>query len=335
MVWRFNKRRRSDKERGVVLLTTLLVMSIMAAVAVSIMDDVRFGVKRVANIHAHAQADWYALAAYDFAQSYLSEQKRTVDESTFNAALYAAQPAVFPIDGGVISLRVRDGSQCLSLTHAGTSAGARQLGSLLKVLGWPDYEATQLAAVIADWQDADTQVSPNGAEDYTYLGAAQPYRTPNTAFSSVMELRAVAGMTEERYALLQPFLCARPESANSQLNINGLLLSQAPLLASLLGDDQLELAKRLISERPSGGYTDAEQLKTSSSLEGLETTDIDFDSMSYSPEFIWVEADIAFLNATRFMAMEFSVVGNSVTPLRRYHSQDARRPVFKSEGNPL
>jgi len=38
------------KEEGTVLLTTLLVMAIMAALAVAMMDDIRFALKRTANV---------------------------------------------------------------------------------------------------------------------------------------------------------------------------------------------------------------------------------------------------------------------------------------------
>ena len=48
-----------DKERGTVLLTTLLIMAVMATVAVAIMDDIRFAVKRTINVGDYAQVDWY------------------------------------------------------------------------------------------------------------------------------------------------------------------------------------------------------------------------------------------------------------------------------------
>ena len=53
----------------------------------------------------------------------------------------------------------------------------------------------QIAAAIMDWRDADSTVSINGAEDETYSRLPQPYKTKNTPFESVEELRLVAGMT--------------------------------------------------------------------------------------------------------------------------------------------
>ena len=65
---------KPDKERGTVLLTTLLIMAVMATVAVAIMDDIRFAVKRTINVGDYAQADWYVKGAEDFAESYISTQ---------------------------------------------------------------------------------------------------------------------------------------------------------------------------------------------------------------------------------------------------------------------
>ena len=44
------------KDRGAVLLTTLLVMALMASLSVAIFDELRVAVKRAASINAQAQA---------------------------------------------------------------------------------------------------------------------------------------------------------------------------------------------------------------------------------------------------------------------------------------
>ena len=61
----------SKHERGTVLLTTLLIMTVMAAITVALMEDIRFAVKRTINVHAYAQADWQASGAEDFVSAYL------------------------------------------------------------------------------------------------------------------------------------------------------------------------------------------------------------------------------------------------------------------------
>ena len=63
---------RTQNDRGTVLLTTLLIMTVVAAITVALMEDIRFAVKRTVNVHAYAQADWQASGAEDFVTAYLT-----------------------------------------------------------------------------------------------------------------------------------------------------------------------------------------------------------------------------------------------------------------------
>lgn len=42
------------------LLTVLLLVAVMAAVAVLVLDDIRFSVRRTMNAETQSQAQWYA-----------------------------------------------------------------------------------------------------------------------------------------------------------------------------------------------------------------------------------------------------------------------------------
>ncbi len=53
----------------------------------------------------------------------------------------------------------------------------------------------ELAAAIIDWRDANSEVTPGGAEDETYLRNTPAYRCKNAPFESVDELRLVNGAT--------------------------------------------------------------------------------------------------------------------------------------------
>ncbi len=54
---------------------------------------------------------------------------------------------------------------------------------------------SDMAAAIVDWRDADSDVTPGGAEDDTYQRLNPPYRCKNAPFETVDELRLVYGMT--------------------------------------------------------------------------------------------------------------------------------------------
>ena len=47
--------RRPD-EKGAALLTVLLLVAVMSIIAVSVLDDIRFGVRRTANATGRGQA---------------------------------------------------------------------------------------------------------------------------------------------------------------------------------------------------------------------------------------------------------------------------------------
>jgi len=170
---------------GAVLLMTLLVMSLMAVLAVSLMDDVRYALRRTANVQAYAQADWYLTGAEDYAQNYLSALLKNTEEAAMNAALLRPQPVILPLEAGSITVQLSGGSQCLSLGALSEDEGRRLFRQLLEVTGWSSLSAANFISAAADWTDPDSRPLPGGAEDGSYLGKTPAYRTANTAMASV------------------------------------------------------------------------------------------------------------------------------------------------------
>lgn len=317
------------KDKGAVLLTTLLVMSLMATVAVSLFDSVRLAVKRSANVQAYVQADWYMRGVGDVAQDNLNTQLTTLKAAQFNTILQRPEPIVFPIDGGAITMMLRDGDQCFALSALTQSPGRIQFRQLLETLGWNTLDAATLTSQAADWIDADQQALPNGGEDYLYLGNSLSHRTANTVFTSVSELRVLPGLDEAGFQTLRPFLCAREADAVNAVNINTLLPSHAPLLASVLGGkDTLSIAKRLITERPSEGYNNLDQIMAAPALLDVDTQNMAFDILTLVPNHIWVEVDVEIGGIRRFGNLEYDIsTGHAERTFRRI-GLDARRPTL-------
>lgn len=327
--------RRAAKDEGAVLLTTIMIAAIMAVLAVSMIDRVRFSVKRAANVQAYAQADWYAQGAEDYASSFLNEQIRQAKPEQLNTYLMDNPIMAFPFEGGGMQVLVRDGSQCLSLgALVGPKSGhARKVfRQLLVNLGWSHPEAARLTSLVIDWQDEDQTNSPDGGEDYLYLGKDPAYRAPNIPISSVTELRAIETMSEDAYQALHPFVCARDAQIEPRININTLRPEHVPLLGALLGgDDGMRIAGELLVTRPAGGYTDRAALEASPMLENRDNKSVEFDMMVYAPEHIWLEADVDYLSARRTIVYEFSIEGGQVKRLYRAYGDEARRPVLESD----
>ena len=320
--------RKDISERGAVLLTTILVMAVMATLAVAIFDDLRYAVRRANNIQTAAQMELYADGAEDFAAQYLSTAMLSVSPAQMNGQLAAPEPIVFPIDNGVMTLSVRDGSQCLSLAQLNRGNGRRNFRQLLEVLGVAPAQATQLVSAAADWQDSDQLPLPGGAEDGHYLSLEPPYRTANTPITSTVELRAIRGFDAEIFQALRPYVCARPDPAQSKINVNTLSPGQAPLLAAYLGGpDWLVAATQLISERPDGGYADMNALRQQPALQGQDLRDADIDALIFAPNYIWVEAQIRQGESMRLRSFEFDISEGAPKRLTRRRGAEGLRPI--------
>lgn len=326
---------RPETDKGAVLLMTLLVMSVMAALAVTLMDDVRHALRRTANVQAYAQADWYVSGAQDFAKNYLETLLSRTDPALLNAALLTAEPVSFPIDGGVITLAVQNGSQCVSLGGLTGNNGRRLFRQLLETRGWPSLVAANFTSVAADWVDADSVNLPGGAEDGPYLRLTPAYRTANAVMESSAELRALSGMSEDKFQALRPFVCAR-EDAATQINIDSLALWQAPVLAAVMGGvSHIETARQLIDQRPAAGYQNLETLTASPVLEGSDISRTAFANIIFTPAHLWTELRVDYQQITRHAVIEFSVNGAAVTAGYKRFGADEKRPMVAALANAL
>ena len=257
-------------EKGAALLTALLLIVVLSGVIVAVLDDIRFAVRRTVNMRVYDQALWYAKGAEDLGRqaigrSWLAQPSR----STLNDP-WAQEGVRFPIDGGTIAGRIRDGGNCFNLNSVverdargrwiARPSGLEQLSRLLTTLQVNPTDAEALAAALADWIDSDGTALPGGAEDSDYMRRQPPYRTAGALLADATELRAVRGFIEKIYVTVRPFVCALPSPAPSVINVNTLDPDQAALLVMLAAPGMsLNDARRTIEARPISGYisTDA------------------------------------------------------------------------------
>lgn len=258
--------RRSDGRDGMALLTVLMLVAVMSVIAVAVLDDVRFSVRRATNAESQAQAQWHASGAQALARRQIARlitagPARTPLEPQWNGRRLA-----FPIDGGSISAVVTDGQACFNLNSLvegfGEDLTARPLGAaqflaLGRAVGAPESRMRAVADALTDWLDVDATPRPMGAEDGAYAGLATPYRTGGVLLAEVSEMRAIKGVDADLYRRLRPWVCALPTSRLSPLNVNTLRPDQAPLLVMLSdGDLGPADARNLIARRPREGWAD-------------------------------------------------------------------------------
>ncbi len=261
--------RGSPHERGAALLSALLIVSLMAVAALALLETVRFSVRTSINLSDREQARQYALGAETLAKASIREIRKSGDDSFPVLDEWTREPVVFPIEGGRIAIRVRDGANCFNL-NALAQAGApgetngskdaeNRFSRLLRSMEVPQAEADALSAALTDWIDADQRPGFGGAEDDFYGALEAPYRTPGELMADLSELNLVRGFTPDLVTALRPLACVHGQDATQPLNINTLNASEAPLLQAYLGKDfDLFEAAQLIAERPMGGYSTLE-----------------------------------------------------------------------------
>jgi general secretion pathway protein K len=256
---------RPVRERGAALLTVLLLVAVMTVLLVAVLDDIRFGLRRTGNAQALAQAQWYALGSEELARARIHQLARDDGRTTLEGG-WNGRPFVFPVEGGVMRVRLDDATTCFNLNSVveGTmgqwsrrEAGVGQYRALLQALEFTPAQAAGMADALVDWIDSDQVSGPAGAEDAAYATRGPGYRTSGALLAEVSELRAIVGHDAASYARLRPHVCALPDNALSPVNINTLGEDDAVLLA-MLSDNALDAdaARRVIAARPAGGWHD-------------------------------------------------------------------------------
>lgn len=251
----------SHRERGASLVSALLLVAVMASLAMALAGDLRFAMRRSANMDVRDQAYWYAIGAREFTEGLIARAMDDPRRALRPDAEWLNGPRTFPIEQGALTGRVRDGNNCFnlnSLAPAGAS-GERQADTariqrfeqLMRAVEIPAARAVRIAAQAADWIDSDMRPVASGGEDELYPG----YRTANAPMAERAELLALEAMTPDIYERLRPLVCVRPTGEALALNINTLTAAQWPLLAVAFdGGLSRSAVEGLLLNRPASGF---------------------------------------------------------------------------------
>lgn len=221
--------RRPAPQRGVALLTVLLITALVSVLAVSMIERHRLSIAKTRQTLRYQQALDYALGGEAYARSLLRADVEEDDAQPRTDSLadrWAEPTPPFEIPDGEIEIRIRDLSGLLNLNATVDVAARDRLKRLLRALGRDE----NLADAIADWIDEDLEVSgAAGAEDGAYLLRAPAYRAANGPFASVSELRLLPEIDEETWRTLVPFVAVLPTGVR-RINVN---TAPGPVLAAL------------------------------------------------------------------------------------------------------
>ncbi|MDN5872086.1 MAG: type II secretion system minor pseudopilin GspK [Nitrococcus sp.] len=242
------------RERGVALITALLVVAVAATAATGMIWREHLAIRRTQNVIARDQAWLYAQAAEAVAIVLLDQDRRNsrVDglSERWAGILPPIEVGAAEIQLAISDLQGRFNLNALAATgdESTAQAAAQQFRRLLASLH-PAY-SIGLEAALADWLDADLKPRfPGGAEGDVYSRLDPPYEAANRLMLVPSELRLVAGIDAATYRALGPFVTALPDSA-ATLNVNTAPPAVLRSLVATTSAQGLEAALALRQKQP-------------------------------------------------------------------------------------
>lgn len=201
------------RQRGVILISSLILVALAAVVATSLFFETALAARRAAASFSLEQAVQLGAGGEALAAYALGQDKNSDDTDKDPWAQHYG-----PVE---VEREVTLEAQ------VGDEQGKFNLNTLLRQDGKPDADAVKVlrrllelseieprfASLIIDWMDPDGQPEADGGEDSLYLSQTPPHRTGNLLVTSVSELQQLPGFTREMYLKLLPHVTALPPEA--------------------------------------------------------------------------------------------------------------------------
>jgi general secretion pathway protein K len=245
------------RQAGLALLMAMLIVIIATTVAVSIVHEEKFTIRKTAHVDLMDRAGLYAFGLEDWAQIYLREDREDSDIDSLDENWAINIPGL-PIEGGYLAGFIEDEQARFNINSlVGSEIAVTRFKRLCDNLEVDD----SFIPALMDWVDADLDIRyPDGMEE-NY----ETYRVANREMVDISELMLVEKVDQEIYEKLKPHITALPTPTT--LNINTM---SATVFESL--GESLDVNK-FIEERESDPYDSVEEfverLQIPVNIEGL------------------------------------------------------------------
>jgi general secretion pathway protein K len=306
------------RQRGVALITAIVVVAIATILAVRIGTRAALDLRRTAGLVALDQGWHVALGAEAWAIEVLKTDYEESPDFDHLAEAWAQPLPPLPVDGGEVRGALEDMqgrfnlNNLVSAEREADEANIERFARLLLLVG----AQPRWARLMADWIDQDAMPGmPDGAEDGTYLSQNPPYRTANGLVATTTEMMALPGMTREEFERIRPYVTALPRG--TPINV---CTAKAPVLAALSeGSTDFGNEELLASNRRDECYPTREYVLRP--FTGQERQALD---AAISEDSQWFRA----LTAVRIGTSEFTLY----SLINRNGNSTAIRTVLRSTG---
>ena len=244
------------RQRGVAVITAMLVVAIATMLAVNLMWDATLDQRRTLAALAADQGLMFLQGAEAWAGDILRQDLVESPDADHLGEEWALELPPLPVEGGVIAGQLEDLQGRFNLNNLVDNSGREnpiavaQFERLLALVGLEPM----LAGAVVDWIDPDGELRfPEGGEDAASADTDPQYRTANALLTSPSELMAITGFDRDAYRLLAPYVTALPPG--TRLNVN-----TAPpiVLQSLSTTIDARQAEALLEERADLGFADVD-----------------------------------------------------------------------------
>ena len=213
-------RRNAHGERGVALITVLLITAILVGLTTQILSSHNLVINQHQNTFEHAQALEYALGAEELVRQALYDDAVNSGPNVDHLAEIWAQPVLpLDLDGvGVMQAYVIDLNRCFNLNTLADDPSNLNFERLQRLTERLNV-SPNFADLIKDWVDEDQTVSGLGAEDSAYQIKRPPHLAANQAMRDLSELNMLVDVSGEDIQTLIGQVCLLPET-QSKINVN-------------------------------------------------------------------------------------------------------------------
>ncbi len=327
--------RSSVTDDGAALISALLIVSVMSITALVVIDNLRYSIKLATNLNQREQARLYALGAEQLAKETINAARkisRSQEEPRYpELDEWTKNPVFFPIEGGSITGKIKDGANCFNLNAVVTYGednslvsdqySAQKMIRMLEYLGISSGESLSLVNSLIDWIDSDSVPSYGGAEDPYYSIEEPSFRTGHTFLADVSELNVIRGYTPALIETLKPWVCVRQTDELQTINVNTITPEDMPLMLAYLGSEFDEVSvNNILAERPVTGFNSIQDFFSLPIFEETKIPDEDVGLYGLSSKSYEVIAQINYFQTAISLhsVLQISNAGGITIASRRY-----------------
>ena len=256
-----------SKDKGVVLISILLIVLLLSSVAVL------FGNKYFLSLKRAQYIEFQTLSLNIFRNMESLAQDKIEKELRFNSNKLTKdnpiinEPMIFNLNGADIVGKISDYGNCFNINSIVTLNDSNYVenknaaAAFRKILSLNEIDNNVIEEVIdqtIDWIDKDANPRAYGLEDYYYSGPLHSPReyTGMRLMVSIDELKSIPAVKQIDWDVFKKYFCAIPIHNELSLNINTLDLEDAYLLSSIFSNLTVKDAEYILDNIPISGFDD-------------------------------------------------------------------------------